>query len=110
MVYARPDASEALRANTVTVKFYFSEHEHLENNSTLEPILYEQTGIARTAFQGKASARFSVDDRVSWARGHNTAIEEDQAYCLMGMFDVFMIPNYGEVRDPGLQAAPGRDV
>jgi len=35
-------------------------------------------------------------DRMSWAMGRETSKPEDQAYCLLGLLDVSMEPNYGE--------------
>ena len=31
-----------------------------------------------------------------WAENRQTTEEEDSAYCLLGIFGVFMLPNYGE--------------
>jgi len=39
---------------------------------------------------------FSVATRMSWASGRQTTRVEDQAYCLMGLFDVNMPLLYGE--------------
>ncbi|KAH8587619.1 hypothetical protein B0O99DRAFT_656320 [Bisporella sp. PMI_857] len=46
-----------------------------------------------------ALSNFSIKERRSWAKHRNTTIEEDEAYCLIGIFDVSMVPNYGERRD-----------
>lgn len=81
------------------VNFYSSEGEHLGNKLTLEPMIHEITGVAKTALRGEALSSFSIEDRMSWAERRNTTIEEDQVYCLMGIFDVSMVPNYGEGRD-----------
>jgi hypothetical protein len=35
----------------------------------------------------------------SLANLHPCPIEEDEVYCLIGIFDVSMVPNYGERRD-----------
>src|ERR1039457_1630655 len=34
--------------------------------------------------------------KMSWASGRETTRVEDQAYCLMGLFGVYMSPIYGE--------------
>ncbi|KAK7455293.1 hypothetical protein VKT23_011166 [Stygiomarasmius scandens] len=40
--------------------------------------------------------KYSVAQRMSWAAQRKTTRPEDQAYCLMGIFDVNMPPIYGE--------------
>ena len=44
-------------------------------------------------------SNFSIKEWRSWAERRNTTIEEDGAYCLIGVFGVSMVPNYGERRD-----------
>ena len=39
---------------------------------------------------------FSIDERMSWAKYRDTSLEEDKAYCLLGIFNVTMSPIYGE--------------
>ena len=41
-------------------------------------------------------SQFSVKERLSWAMRRSTAREEDAAYCLLGIFGVFMPIIYGE--------------
>ena len=36
------------------------------------------------------------DDICKWIENRETKKEEDLAYCLLGLFGVFMVPNYGE--------------
>ncbi|KAF7884506.1 uncharacterized protein EAF02_004842 [Botrytis sinoallii] len=38
----------------------------------------------------------NVAQRMSWASERETSREEDLAYCLMGLFDIHMLPMYGE--------------
>ncbi|RDX43447.1 HET-domain-containing protein [Lentinus brumalis] len=40
----------------------------------------------------------SVARRMSWAAGRQTTRPEDEAYCLLGIFDIHMPPLYGEGR------------
>ncbi|CCD42629.1 hypothetical protein BofuT4_P074310.1 [Botrytis cinerea T4] len=81
------------------VDFFSSEGERLGSKLSLESRIYEVTGIANKALQGDALSSFSIKERRSWAEHRNTTIEEDEAYCLIGIFDVSMVPNYGERRD-----------
>ena len=66
---------------------------------SLESEIYEITGIANKALRGDALSDFSIEERRSWAEHRDTTVEEDGAYCLIGIFDVSMVPNYGERRD-----------
>ncbi|KAK7455302.1 hypothetical protein VKT23_011175 [Stygiomarasmius scandens] len=40
--------------------------------------------------------KYSIAQRMSWAAQRKTTRPEDQAYCLMGIFDINMPPIYGE--------------
>jgi len=78
------------------VDFFSSEGERLGNKLTLEPIIHEITGIATGALRGDALSNFIIDERMSWAERRNTTLEEDKAYCLLGIFNVSMPLIYGE--------------
>ncbi|KAH8657178.1 hypothetical protein BGZ60DRAFT_532027 [Tricladium varicosporioides] len=78
------------------VDFFGSEGERLGSKLSLESQIYEITGIANKALRGNKLSSFSIKERRSWAEHRNTTIEEDAAYCLIGIFDVSMVPNYGE--------------
>ncbi|KAM3067029.1 hypothetical protein ACMFMG_011810 [Clarireedia jacksonii] len=81
------------------VNFFSSEGERLGSKLSLESKIYEITGIANRALRGDVLSNFSIKERRSWAEHRHTTIEEDEAYCLIGIFDVSMVPNYGERRD-----------
>jgi hypothetical protein len=65
----------------------------------LEELVHEITGIATSALKGAPLSQFSVDERLSWARDRQTTREEDKAYSLLGMFNVYIPLIYGEGRD-----------
>ncbi|KAH7351383.1 hypothetical protein BKA66DRAFT_598364 [Pyrenochaeta sp. MPI-SDFR-AT-0127] len=79
--------------------FFSSEGERLGSKLSLESKIHKITGIARNALRGGALSSFSIKERRSWAERRNTTIEEDEAYCLMGIFDVSIALIYGERRD-----------
>jgi hypothetical protein len=81
------------------VDFFSLEGERLGSKLLLESEIHEITGIAKNALRGDALSNFSIKERRSWAERRNTTIEEDEAYCLIGIFDVSMVPNYGERKD-----------
>src|SRR5450432_3171617 len=81
------------------VDFFSLEGKRLGNKLLLKSTIHEITGIANNALRGDPLSNFSIEERRSWAERRNTTIEEDEAYCLIGIFDVSMVPNYGERRD-----------
>jgi hypothetical protein len=81
------------------VDFFSLEGKRLGSKLSLESKIHEITGIANNALRGDTLSNFSIKERRSWAERRNTTIEEDKAYCLIGIFDVSMVPNYGERRD-----------
>ncbi|KAK4905785.1 hypothetical protein LTR49_024960 [Elasticomyces elasticus] len=46
--------------------------------------------------QGRPLHHFSVDERLAWMTARETTLEEDKAYSLAGMFDMYLAPVYGE--------------
>src|SRR6185436_16843665 len=81
-----------------SVHFYSKESQFLGDKSTLEKNSQSITGIEPSALRGRALASYSVDERMRWAATRKTARDEDQAYCLLGIFDVSMPALYGEGR------------
>jgi hypothetical protein len=81
------------------VDFFSLEGSRLGNKLSLESQIYEITGVANKALQGDKLSNFSIKERRSWAERRNTTIEEDAAYCLIGIFGVSMAPNYGERKE-----------
>ena len=81
------------------VDFFSLEGERLGSKLSLESMIHEITGIAKNALRGDTLSNFSIKERRSWAERRNTTVEEDGAYCLIGVFDVSIVPNYGERRD-----------
>lgn len=59
--------------------------------------IQEATGIPQSVLQNSNEVvRFCAAERMSWASKRQTTREEDTAYCLMGLFDIYMPPIYGE--------------
>jgi hypothetical protein len=79
-----------------SVEFFSRERKRLGNKSTLELLIHEITGVPTAALHGSPLSQFSVDERMRWAAKRETKKREDQAYCLLGIFDVFMPLIYGE--------------
>lgn len=65
----------------------------------LETEIQKITGIAKNALRGGALSSFSIRERRAWTERHSTTVEEDAAYCLLGIFDISMPLIYGGRED-----------
>lgn len=83
----------------ISVEFFSREGERLGDKRTLEGRIHDITGIAVEALQGTPMSQFGIDERFSWARSRQTTREEDEAYSLLGIFNVSMPSIYGEGKD-----------
>jgi hypothetical protein len=79
-----------------SLEFFSREGKLLGDKKSLEVQIHEITGISLLALQGSPLSQFSVTERMAWAAKRETTIEEDQAYSLMGIFDVHLPLIYGE--------------
>ncbi|KAF2827853.1 HET-domain-containing protein [Ophiobolus disseminans] len=79
------------------VAFYTSDYAFLGNKRsvTMQSLLRDITGIRVAALRGVALSSFSVEERRAWASRRNTRRPEDLAYCMLGIFDVFLPFMYG---------------
>jgi hypothetical protein len=80
------------------VVFYTPDHVRLGDKISLERQIHEITGIAIKALRGRCLQDFSVKERLQWAEKRQTTIEEDMAYCLLGIFGIFLSLILGEGR------------
>ena len=80
----------------VSVDFFSVEGHLLGDKRDLEDEIAEITGIPMKALRGQPLGSFSAPARFAWAENRETTEEEDAAYCLLGIFDVFMPLMYGE--------------
>ncbi|KAK2606208.1 hypothetical protein QQS21_003379 [Conoideocrella luteorostrata] len=79
-----------------SVEFFTPSGQRLGDKRSLEQQIHEITGIAVPALRGKALSEFDVEERFKWAETRQTTHEEDSAYCLLGIFSIFMPLIYGE--------------
>ncbi|KAH8768368.1 heterokaryon incompatibility protein-domain-containing protein [Diaporthe sp. PMI_573] len=80
----------------LSVEFFTQEGTLLGDKRSLEQHIYKITGIPTPALQGTPLSQFGVDERFSWTETRQTTRAEDRAYCLLGVFDVFIPLIYGE--------------
>ncbi|KAI1118298.1 hypothetical protein F5Y14DRAFT_438694 [Nemania sp. NC0429] len=81
-----------------SVDFFSREGERLGDKTTLREEICSISGISVQALQGTPLSNFSVSERMSWAGKRVAKREEDEAYSLLGIFDVHMPLIYGEGR------------
>jgi hypothetical protein len=74
------------------VEFFSRKCESIGYKESRLQQIYEKTGIAIEALQGKPISQFSIADRMSWAARRDTIREEDAAYCLLGIFGTSVNP------------------
>lgn len=79
-----------------TVEFFSRESKLLGDKKMLVQQIHEITKIPTSAILGKPLNQFSTDERMRWTIGRNTKKVEDKAYCLFGIFDVYLSLIYGE--------------
>ena len=80
----------------ISVEFYSSEGMRLGNKRSMEQQIHEITSIPASTLRGNPLSDFSFEERLSWATKRETTREEDKAYSLLGIFDIYMPLIYGE--------------
>lgn len=79
------------------VEFFSQEEILLGNRTTLGKEIHEITDVPVAALQGaQCLQEFGIDEKKRWASNRRTKIPEDKAYCLLGIFNVYMPLIYGE--------------
>jgi hypothetical protein len=79
-----------------SVEFFSEDGHRLGDKRSLGQLIHEITGIAVSALRGEPLSEFSIEERFKWAEKRQTTQEEDWAYCLLGIFGIFMSLIYGE--------------
>jgi hypothetical protein len=86
-----------------SVEFFSKDWVQLGNKTSLERHICEITGIPAKALQGSPLSDFSITERMLWTEKRETTRNEDKAYSLLGIFDVYMPLIYGEGREKALK-------
>lgn len=79
-----------------SVDFFSKDGLWIGNKTTLLQQIHEITGIHISALRGIPLDQFSIEERFRWAEKRRTSREEDEAYCLIGIFGVNLLLMYGE--------------
>jgi Heterokaryon incompatibility protein (HET) len=89
---------QELVAPTV-LEFYDRNWAYLGTKMSLQNVISEITEVPIEVLAGNQTPRdYNVAVRMSWASRRQTTRLEDEAYCLLGLFDVNMPMLYGEGR------------
>jgi hypothetical protein len=94
---------ELLAPTPARVEFFSSDEKKLGDRETLKEQIHEITGISIQALRGCPMHDFSVSERKAWTKGRETTLPEDEAYCLIGLFDVSMATRYGEGKEKAFE-------
>ena len=79
-----------------SVEFFSQTEEFLGSKKTLEALIHKITQIPIPALRMTSLSTFPVDERLRWAEKRNTKKPEDKAYCLLGIFSIYLPLIYGE--------------
>jgi hypothetical protein len=80
------------------VEFYALDWTLLGTKWSLQNIITKITAIPSQALFSRNLDQYSIAQRMSWAANRKTSRVEDEAYCLLGIFDIQMPLIYGEGR------------
>ncbi|CAG8973024.1 hypothetical protein HYALB_00007251 [Hymenoscyphus albidus] len=79
------------------VKFFAKNWRILGTRSSLNHLISEVTGISPAVLLGEKNPKqCHVSERMAWASNRKTTKVEDEAYSMMGLFDINMPILYGE--------------
>jgi hypothetical protein len=87
---------ELLAPSPNSVEFFSQERNRLGDRRSLEQHIHEITEIPLSALRGTLLSQFTIEDRLLWAKSRQTTREEDRAYSLLGICNVYMPLIYGE--------------
>ena len=82
-----------------SVVFFSQEGIRLGSKKSLEQSIHEITRIPLRILRGSHLSDISISQRMEWIANRETTRQEDKAYSLHGIFDVYMPLLYGEGRE-----------
>lgn len=84
------------------IEFYDRDWRYIGTKESLMNQIVEATGIAKEHLLGDFRTA-SIAQKMSWLSRRTTAIIEDRAYCMLGLFGVFLDARYGRGGDEFLR-------
>ncbi|OAG10753.1 HET-domain-containing protein, partial [Paraphaeosphaeria sporulosa] len=86
-----------------SVEFFSRNGRRLGDKDSLRHMIREITGIPVDALHGREISEFTIAERFSWTDNRQTTREEDAAYCLLGIFGIYMPLIYGEGKEHAIK-------
>lgn len=77
------------------LEFFDRDWRYIGSKHDLVDSIVDATGISRDHLLGDFRTA-STAQKMSWLSRRTTSIVEDRAYCMLGLFDVFLEPRYGQ--------------
>jgi hypothetical protein len=84
------------------VEFFSKKGSKLGSKISFEREIHEITRIPEAALRTSDLSEFGVEERFRWTTGRVTTMPEDRAYCLFGIFGIFLPLIYGEGEEHAL--------
>ena len=78
------------------VEFFSIEESLLGTKQTLAVLINDITTLPLAALANTPLSQFPINEKLRWTEHRQTTKEEDKAYCLLGIFEVYMPLIYGE--------------
>ncbi|KAI1170769.1 hypothetical protein F4777DRAFT_583560 [Nemania sp. FL0916] len=79
-----------------SVEFFSADGRRIGDKKSMVRELSRITGIPTEVLRGNPLSDFSRRERMSWVERRTTKFDEDRAYCLLGIFGVYLPLLYGE--------------
>ena len=78
------------------LSFYGQNWQYLGSKDSICELLAQATGIDEDTLKGASLRNSSIAQKMFWASKRQTTRIEDTAYCLLGIFDIYIPLIYGE--------------
>lgn len=86
-----------------SVEFFSKQGAWLGDKKSLKHVIHQVTQIPKEALSGSDLSNYSAAERFNWIEGRQATREEDGAYCLLGIFGIYMSLIYGEGKDNAIK-------
>lgn len=86
-----------------SVEFFSKDGARLGDKESLKQTIHEVTKIPIEALSGSDLSEYNAAERFYWAHDRQTTLEEDEAYCLLGIFGCRLPLIYGEGKERALK-------
>lgn len=78
------------------VEFFDKDGTLLGDKSSLENYICDSANIPVKALHTSNLSKFGISERLRWMENRTTTVAEDKVYAMFGLFDIYLLPAYGE--------------